>query len=290
MKILITGNTGYIASRLEKWFQDKSTESELNRMSVRDFSDDFQIPEVTDVLIHTAALVHKKESNYTEKDYFDVNCSMTFQLAQKAKIAGVKHFVFLSTMAVYGVDGVDEGTVEIMESTPLDPATMYGKSKLAAETELMKLSEESFVVSIIRPPMVYGPSCPGNYELLSKIAKKMPIFPLVQNTRSMIFIDNLTEFMRQLIINRDEGIFHPQDREYIQTSDMVKEIANVHGRKIITSRLSGNLLMKMFGKKSIVSKVFGDLTYSKQFLSIRIRIVTLPVPLQTSQHSSQSTK
>jgi len=146
---------------------------------------------------------------------------------------------------------------------------MYGKSKLAAEVELMKLSAENFVVSIIRPPMVYGPSCPGNYELLSKIAKKMPIFPLVQNKRSMIFIDNLTEFIRQVVENHDGGTFHPQDYEYILTSDMVKEIANVHGRKIIMNRSSGSLLMKLFGKKSIVSKVFGDFTYSKKLSEYR---------------------
>jgi len=269
MKVIVTGSTGYIARGLEKWLTNKSNQFEVNKLSVRGFTDSFQIPEAMDVLIHTAALVHKKESNYTEMDYFDVNCSLTLQLAQKAKVVGVKHFVFLSTMAVYGVDVLEEGTMEIVESTPLDPATMYGKSKLAAESELMKLSDENFVVSIIRPPMVYGPSCPGNYELLSKIAKKMPIFPLVQNKRSMIFIDNLTEFMRQLIINRDGGVFHPQDREYIQTSDIVKEIANVHGRKIMMNRLSGSLLMKMFGKKSIVSKVFGDLTYSKQLSEYR---------------------
>lgn len=269
MKILLTGTTGYIATRLEKWLTKKSNQFELRRVSVRSFSNSFQIPEATDVLIHTAALVHKKELTYTEKDYFDVNCFLTLQLAQKAKNAGVKHFIFLSTMAVYGVDGLNGCTTEIVESTPLDPTTMYGTSKLAAERELMKLSDENYVISIIRPPMVYGPSCPGNYELLSKIAKKMPIFPLVQNKRSMIFIDNLTEFMWQLIINRDGGIFHPQDREYIQTSDMVKEIANVHGRKVLMNRLSGSLLMMMFRKKSIVLKVFGNLTYSKQLSQYR---------------------
>ena len=242
---------------------NSSEQIEVNRVSVRGFSDKFQLPAATNVVVHTAALVHKKESNYTEKDYFDVNCSLTIELAQKAKAAGVKHFIFFSTMAVYS------GTAEIVESTPLNPTTMYGKSKLAAERELMKMSDEHFIVSIIRPPMVYGPNCPGNYALLSKLAKKTPVFPMVQNERSMIFIDNLTEFVRQLIENQDEGIFHPQDREYIQTSDMVKEIASVHGRRIIMSRLSGSLLVRLFGKVGVVSKVFGDLTYSKQLSDYR---------------------
>lgn len=258
MKIIITGENGYIGNKIEDYLHGSHQGLDIQRISVRNFTGDDCSFEDVESIIHTAALVHKKESNYTEKDYFDVNCSLTIELAQKAKAAGVKHFIFFSTMAVYS------GTTEIMESTPLNPASMYGKSKLAAEKELMKMSDVHFIVSIVRPPMVYGPSCPGNYALLSKLAKKTPVFPFVQNERSMIFIGNLTEFVRQLIGNQDGGIFHPQDRDCIRTSDMVNEIASVHGRRIIMSKLSGSLLMKMFGKKSIVSKVFGDLTYSKQ--------------------------
>lgn len=267
MKILITGREGYIANRLEKWLIFKSEKLLVNKMSVKGFN--FHIPQATEVVIHTAAMVHKKESNYTEREYFDVNFHLTSQLAQCAKEAGVKHFIFLSTMAVYGTDFINESTAEINTATPLNPTTLYGKSKHAAENELLEMSDENFIVSIIRPPMVYGPNCPGNYKLLSKLAKKTPIFPYVQNHRSMIFINNLTEFIHQIAIYRDGGIFHPQDREYIQTSDMVKEIANVHRRKIILSKLIGDFLIKFFRRKRIVSKVFGDLTYSKQLSKYR---------------------
>ncbi|MEK5039891.1 NAD-dependent epimerase/dehydratase family protein [Sporosarcina sp. FSL K6-3457] len=263
MRIMITGENGYIGNKIERYLHGSHQDIDIQRISARNFTENSYSFEGVESIIHTAALVHQKESNYTEQDYFDVNCSLTIELAQKAKGAGVRHFVFFSTMAVYS------NTTKIMESTPVNPTSLYGKSKLAAEKQLMELADEQFIVSIIRPPMVYGPGCPGNYALLSKLVKKTPVFPLVANERSMIFIDNLTEFVRQLIKNQDEGIFHPQDREYIRTSDMVNEIASVHGRRIIMSKLSGRLLVKLFGRMSIVSKVFGDLTYAKELSKYR---------------------
>ncbi|TQR21232.1 NAD-dependent epimerase/dehydratase family protein [Psychrobacillus vulpis] len=260
MKILLTGTTGYIACSLERYLSSVQESYELHKQSVRNFPNDFQIPNGTEVLIHSAALVHKKESNYTEQDYFKVNCELTTALATKAKAEGVKHFIFLSTMAVYGTNG---DITEIDEHTPLLPTSMYGKTKLEAEKRLLEMEDDNFIISIIRPPMVYGLDCPGNYSLLSKLARKTLMFPYVQNARSMIFIDNLTEFIRLLIVNRDAGIFHPQDRDFIQTSDMVKEIASVHGRKIVLSRVSGIVLNKVFRQHQLVLKVFGDLTYSK---------------------------
>lgn len=266
MKVLITGTTGYITCSLEKYLTSSHENYKLHKQSVRNFSNDFQIPKATDLIIHTAALVHKKETNYTEQDYFEVNCELTIKLATKAKAEGVKHFIFLSTMAVYGTN---DRVAEINEHTLLSPTTMYGKTKLEAEKRLLELADDNFIISIIRPPMVYGLDCPGNYALLSKLAKKTPVFPYVQNARSMIFIDNLTEFIRQLIVNKDAGIFHPQDREFIQTSEMVKEIANVHNRKMKLSKTSGILLNKLFRKQQIVLKVFGDLTYSKALSNYR---------------------
>lgn len=265
MQILLTGSKGYIARSLEKYLSGSSKNFEVLKKSVRNFSD-FKIPKATDVVIHTAALVHKNESEYTDKDYFDVNCDLTIKIAAKAKAEGVKHFIFFSTMAVYGTN---KHVTEIDEHTPLSPTTMYGISKLEAEKRLMEMKDTNFRISIIRPPMIYGPSCPGNYALLSKLAKKIPLFPEVQNTRSMIFIDNLCEFIRQLIVNKDGGFFHPQDKDFIRTSSMVKEIAKVNNRRIILSKFSGFIITKIFGQQKTISKVFGDLTYLKDLSNYR---------------------
>lgn len=266
MKILLTGTTGYITCSIEKSLSDLHEQYEVHKQSVRNYPNGFQIPTDTDVIIHAAALVHKKETNYTEHDYFKVNCDLTIAIAAKAKAEGVKQFIFLSTMAVFGTN---DDVTEINEHSLLSPTTMYGKTKLEAEKRLLEMEDTNFVVTIIRPPMVYGFDCSGNYALLSKLAKITPVFPYVQNARSMIFIDNLTEFIRQLIVNKDAGIFHPQDRESIQTSEMVKEIANVHNRQIRLSKISGIMLNKFFRKHHIVLKVFGDLTYSKALSNYR---------------------
>lgn len=266
MSILITGANGYISRCLDEWLTKNSSFSNVKRVSVRNGCDSFDIAKGTEAIIHTAALVHKKESKYKEREYFDVNYSLTVQLANKAKAAGVKQFVFLSTMAVFN-QNVHVGRLYL--STTPNPTTLYGRSKLAAEKELLALADENFTVSIVRPPMVYGPGCPGNYIQLSKLAKLTPIFPNVTNKRSMIFIDHLTELIRQIIINRDSGIFHPQDGEYICTTKMVQEIASLHNRKVFVSKTLAILLIKLFGRTEIVSKVFGNLTYSKDMSSYR---------------------
>ncbi|MGE6513580.1 NAD-dependent epimerase/dehydratase family protein [Lysinibacillus sphaericus] len=261
MNVTITGENGYISNEIATWLRFTDKQMNLQLISVRG---KIKIPINTDVLIHTAAIVHKKENHYQESDYFKINTDLTIELAKKAKDQGVKHFVFFSTMAVYGVE---QG--EINQSSLLQPKTFYGKSKLAAEQALQSIEDESFTISIVRPPMIYGPNCPGNYKLLRKLAIKTPIFPYVQNQRSMLYIDNLCEFIYQLIINKDAGVFHPQDHTYINTAKMVLEISKQHKRHIILSKISGLVIIKFFSDFTLVNKVFGNLTYAKNISKYR---------------------
>ncbi len=262
MKILITGENGYISNELTSELKIKQEEFEIVKKSIRHNSiNEIDLSDI-DVVIHPAAIVHKKESLFSEEQYFQVNTALTQALATQAKKAGVSQFIFVSTMAVYGKQ---EGAIHA--NTEIKPVTLYGKSKLAAEEALKALEDDHFKVAIIRPPMVYGPRCPGNYQLLSKVSKKTFIFPKIENARSMIFIYNLTEFIYQLIVNKDAGIFHPQDPTYIKTNEMVSEIAKNNKRKIIFSSLIGRLLKGFIGGKSLYKKVFGNLYY-EQDLSV----------------------
>lgn len=264
MNILITGEKGYISSSLYEYLRSTMEGSHISQKSVRNENVN-QLPlEKIDVLIHAAAIVHKKEKTETEESYYRVNTELTRQIATKAKLYGVKQFIFFSTMAVYGVL---EG--EINENSPLRPKTQYGKSKLAAEQALLELHDENFKVVIIRAPMVYGPSCPGNYALLSKLSRKTSIFPKVENKRSMIFINNLIEFVYQVIQNQESGIFHPQDPQFINTSLMVQEISNIHNKKIYFSEISARFLKILIGSKSIYKKIFGDLYYYEELSRYR---------------------
>ncbi|MCH7320613.1 NAD-dependent epimerase/dehydratase family protein [Solibacillus sp. MA9] len=257
MKVLIIGKNGYVAQKLVKACKNNPLITDTVAVSVRQGIKDIEFNHF-DVCIHTAALVHKKESHYQKADYFKVNTDLTIEIAENAKSQGVKHFIFLSTMAVYG-----QQRGEINGHSSLKPITFYGESKLAAEQALQALQDEYFTVSIVRPPMIYGPNCPGNYALLRKLAKKTPIFPSIENERSMLFIDHLCEFINQLILSKDAGIFHPQDGAFMNTSQMVLMISKHNNHRIFLSKMGRALITKTLSNVSLMNKVFGNLTYAQ---------------------------
>ena len=251
--ILITGKSSYIGSHLNDFISDDNYSVSL--MSVYDDAWQSTSFKQYHTIVHTAALVHNSTKNATEEQFDQVNYQLTLALAKKAKKEGVKHFIFLSTMSVYGLS-----TGHITASTPLNPNTPYGQSKAKAENALKALSSEDFVVTIIRPPMVYGPNCKGNYKTLYKIANIAPIFPKVNNKRSAIFIDNLSAFIKIVIDNKIEGTLFPQNSEYLNTSEAVSLLAKASSKKIYISKLAGfgvNLLMF----SPTFQKAFGNLTY-----------------------------
>lgn len=161
---------------------------------------------------------------------------------------------------VVGIDNLnDYYSVGLKKDTPLNATSAYGKSKIEAEGLINELANDAFRIATLRPPMVYGKGCKGNYPRLAGLALKTPIFPNIDNKRSMIYIDNLSEFVKQLIDNRSAGLFFPQNTEYVNTSEMVKIIAEVHGKKIIMTKLFNPLLRML--NVSTINKVFGDLVY-----------------------------
>lgn len=253
-RILITGKNSYIGTKFGEWISKYPDEYEVDSISLRDEvwkELDFS---KYDSVYHVAGIAHRKETDENRELYYKINRDLAYEVAQKCKVDGVKQFIFLSTMSVYGLE-----TGIIDEKTPLKPNNAYGKSKLEAEELIELLIDETFRVAIIRPPMVYGKGCKGNYQRLAKLALKTPIFPDIDNKRSMIYIDNLSEFIRLLINNCSSGLFLPQNSEYVNTSEMVRLIAEVHGKKIIMTRLF-NPLLRVLNVK-IVNKVFGVLVY-----------------------------
>lgn len=147
-----------------------------------------------------------------KEEYNKINRDLTIEVALKAKREKVSQFIFLSSMSVYGLDGNTSKEVIIKNDTSYHPNTYYGKSKLEAEILLGKLEDNEFTISIIRPPMIYGADCPGNYQRLRKVALVTPIFPQVTSERSMIYIDNLSEFIKLVIDNREKRCFVSKQR------------------------------------------------------------------------------
>ncbi|MFK3960827.1 NAD-dependent epimerase/dehydratase family protein [Guptibacillus hwajinpoensis] len=262
-KILITGKNSYVGQSLKRWLSYYPNGYSVDMISVRD--DIWKEKDFTDydVVFHVAAMVHKKEKPEMEGLYFNVNRDLPIEVAKKAKSAGVEQFIFMSTMAIYGEEGKVEQKVLITKETRPNPKSFYGKSKLEAEYELDKLSDDSFKLVILRPPMIYGPACPGNYAKLHTLAVKLPIFPLIDNYRSMLNIEKLCSYIKEYIDLKVEGIFFPQDDDYVSTSQLVKKIAEENGKKIYLSKLMGRLI-KLFSKRiKLINKVFGNLIYEK---------------------------
>ena len=124
----------------------------------------------------------------------------------------------------------------IIRDTESQPANFHGDSKWQADKGVRELEDENFTVTVLRPPMIYGKGSKGNYPTLAKLAKKLPLFPDVRNERSMLYIDNLCEFLAQIMLRCEGGIFWPQNAEYGRTSEIVKQIADASGHKILVSK------------------------------------------------------
>lgn len=258
-KILITGKKSYIGTCFSEWVSQWAEKYSVEFLSFR--NQDWTKYDLSkyDILIHVAAIVHQKEKPENKDLYDSVNTRLTLDIAKKAKDSGVKQFIFMSSLSVYGLEGMIGQNVIITKDTPCIPNTFYGKSKLNAEEELKKLGDSNFIISIVRAPMIYGPNCPGNYKRLQKLVLKTLFFPQIQNKRSMIYIDCLSEFLRLLIDNYESGLFFPQNEEYVDTSELVKLIATEHSKSIYFSRILA-FVIKTLGKNiSILNKIFGNL-------------------------------
>lgn len=265
-RILITGTQGYVGSALAQYLRRWPEEYQVDFLSLREEAwrqTDFG---GYDAIVHAAAIVHqpKSKDDPSQAELYDrVNHLLTAELAQKAKNEGVCQFLFLSSESVYGLHAPVGKTLTITADTPLNPTDNYGISKLQAEKALTALRDDHFRVAILRPPMIYGRDCKGNYRTLARLAEKLPVFPNIANQRSMLYIDNLCEFLRLLIQDEADGIFCPQNAEYVSTSRMVQEIAKAHEKHI---RLVGgcawalNLLSHV---TPLAGKAFGSLCYDK---------------------------
>lgn len=253
--ILITGAGSYIGMCFENYMKNfpEYTIETLDMINPEWEKKDFSS---YDVIYHVAGIAHRKETEENAQLYYDVNRDLTIRVAEKAKKEGVKHFVFLSSMSVYGVE---EGV--ITRETPPAPKSNYGKSKIQAEEKLNELADKNFTVAIMRPPMVYGDGCKGNYQMLVKLAKMLPVFPDYKNKRSMVHVDNLSSFVKQLIDTKAEGLFFPQDESYVCTCEMVKLIGKDMGKNIKLLKIMNPAvsLLKKFTTQG--KKAFGDLIY-----------------------------
>ncbi len=268
-KVLITGSNSFIGTSFEQYaseyypsdFTIDTIDMIDGTWSEADFSQ-------YDVVFHVAGIAHSDTGKATEETkarYYSINTDLAIETAKKAKKDGVRQFVFMSSAIIYGDSAPYGKEKRITKETEPEPANFYGDSKWQADKGVREQADEAFTVTVLRPPMIYGKGSKGNYPILAKMAKTLPLFPNVKNERSMLYIENLCEFLCQVMIRCKGGIFWPQNGEYTCTSDMVNLIGETTGNHIKVSR-AFNWMVKMAahipGKiSSLTNKAFGNLSY-----------------------------
>jgi len=272
-KILITGH-GFVARSLAVWLSRFDRRYDCRLISLRDTKWSSAPWQEYDAVVHTAGIAHVSLDPAMEGEYMRVNRDLAVEAARKARDEGVKQFIFMSSVIVYGDSAPLGEDKQITAQTVPAPSNFYGRSKLEAEAGIRALASPDFAAAVVRSPMIYGPGCKGNFPLLVKCARMLPVFPLVDNVRSMIFIDNLCEFLRLLIENRDSGIFWPQNAEPVSTSRLVARLAQAQGRNIRLTRVFNPALRVLRRFTPLIDKAFGslriDMSLSKYHQDYRV--------------------
>lgn len=261
--LMITGASGFIGSNFIEKYKD-----EYNIVPVcliENKPEDLDYTGV-DTILHLAALVHQMKGAREEK-YFEVNTELTKRLATIAKEKRVRHFVFYSTVAVWGTHGYFEHEKVITLKTPVNPLTPYAKSKYNAEEVLNELKTNNFKISILRPPMVYGKDCPGNMKRLEKLVDILPVLPFGndENKRTIVHIDKLLDETNRIIQNEKEGVSIPRDNQDVSIKNILEYIFKEKNTKRILIKLprSGvKLLHKL--KPKVIESLYGSLLFREE--------------------------
>lgn len=262
-KILITGSNSYIGTSFEKWLSQWPNEYLVDTIDMIDGSWCERSFKGYDVVFHVAGIAHVSADPAKEKLYYRVNRDLAIEVAKKAKTEGVGQFIFMSSIIIYGKDEPAGTQKVITKSTEPSATDFYGKSKLEADIAIQKLANKSFIVSIMRPPVIYGPRCKGNFPKLIKLAEKTFIFPNINNARSMLYIDNLCEFIRIVISKSLKGVYFPQNKDYVSTKDVIIEYRK-QNRKATFLMPCPRTFVLLMSRIELFNKAFGTKVYDKE--------------------------
>ena len=269
-KVLITGAGSYIGESFRSYAKEHYPHITVDTLDMQDSSwRSFDFSSY-DSVFHVAGIAHADVGNVTDEikeKYYQVNTDLAIETANHAKLANVKQFIMMSSMIIYG-DSANPGKKKIVTRDTLpNPSSFYGDSKWQADRGVRALADDSFKVAVLRPPMIYGKGSKGNYPTLEKMARKLPFFPDADNERSMLYIDNLCEFVAKLILSSEGGVYFPQNAEYSKTSALVKSISNYAGGRIAILPVLKpfvNIASHVPGKiGDLANKAFGSLVYDQ---------------------------
>ena len=301
--ILITGANGFIGShlcryleengyRLRRCFRTPSLDVGENDVVTGDINAlTYWIDALDgiDTVIHLAGEAHNtNKKGYNAPKFMKVNYEGTQKLAYEAASFGVRRFIFLSSIAVYGA-----GVTQITDSTKPQPDTLYGVSKLQAEMAIQSICKDSQMNYVtLRPPLVYGPDAPGNIARLKKlISLGLPLpFASIKNKRSLISVMNLASIIHACIedVSVRNEMFLVSDTVELSTCDLIRMLAAEMGRPCFFFQFSErwlNLLFKCIGLSGEFNKAFGSLVLDVKRLERTLNWSPVETPLEAILNS-----
>lgn len=277
--VLVTGASGFVGRHVaptlarEGWSVRRAVRSpdgmddEVVIESIGPETDWTAALEGVDAVVHLAARVHHKHEEHAVQLYRNVNIAGTLHLARCAATAGVRQFIFVSTVLVHGRS--NEGRSPFSEDDILTPRGLYGMSKAAAEAGLRTLARDSEMkISVIRPPLVYGAGAKGNFALLTRAVNLgMPLpFAAIHNHRAFLAVQNLSSFIQRRLAHPDPAsnfeIFLVADKEQVSTPEFIERLAKAAGK---SSRLFGmppdllGTLLSLMGRQDTHDSLIGSL-------------------------------
>lgn len=234
-KVLITGAGSYVGESVRRYIN--STTNDIRIDVIDSKGDNWKMADFSkyDCVYHVAGIADVNGGAKNKDLYYSVNRDLTIEVAKHAKECGVKQFIFMSSMIVFHESQSLSKEILSFDAVP-KPNGLYGDSKLQAEVGLQRLADDNFKICILRPPMIYGPNSKSNFHLLVKLARITPVFPAWHNKRSMLYIDNLSEFVKMCILNELEGIYYPQNKELADTVEIIRYFAQHSGHRIWISK------------------------------------------------------
>lgn len=260
--VLITGANSFVGTNIEQWLMKSPEDFQVDTVDTMNEAWKQADYSKYDTVFHVAGIAHVDPKPEMAPLYYKVNRDLAIEVAKWAKEHGVKQFIYMSSRIVYHASKSMRANVTTAETKP-DPNDFYGDSKLQAENGLNELACDTFKVAILRPPMIYGPGNKGNLPRLAWLATKTPVFPAWHNKRSMLHVNNLAEFVKQIILREMGGTFFPQNTEYADTVEIVRYFAKEHGHKIWISRVFNPLVWLGSFFLPAIPKMFSDSYYEK---------------------------
>ena len=262
-RVLITGVGSYVGTKVRERLETEPDKFQVEELDVQDDSWREYNFAGYDCVYHVAGIAHVSTDPSMEPLYMAVNRDLTIEVGKKAKEAGVPQLIFMSSAIVYGDSDPCDVFNPIPKETPVNPSNFYGLSKVEAEIGLMELCDSSFKVVILRCPMIYGPGCKGNFPALAKIARITPVFPNIENRRSMLYVGNLAELVAIMVESGRGGLYLPQNAEWSSTPQLVKALAEAQGKKLVLTKVFNSAVCALFGKTNAFTKAFGNLFYDQ---------------------------